>query len=389
MEKQRHFQNLGKGAVFSRTHPVLLYVLKGDVKGANRPGKDIEDQYRLSPSNPYEQVVTNMLQKRFNINNPEKDFIDSIPISLPYENVYDNIWVGRQETQGKKADLVHECQHIPEYLEDILGKGYAILSRAVYDSNSKKHTEQLYVPPEHTTIELCNCEKCKPVIQFRFFIRGGLENYGVCGFSTNSVYDVSRIPAQLLWYDTVLRQFGFTYGIARVPLMLERVTEMVTLTTPKTGSYRGLKSLVNIRLADDFLQEFPVFSTPPLLGVPKEQQIQAPFIKKDTQALIQDMLRDAPQKVVAFTEKVLQVGIRFNHNTNTVVPVTEHWLRETLIPKIEKAIHDAAAPEPPKEPEKETSVKEDAEPPKEPEKETPVEEDAESTEKEVESEKKE
>ena len=332
------YQKLGKGAIFSRANTVLMHVLKGDVKGQSGPGKDIQGGFRLTLSDPYKQITTQLLSDRLGIHNIQKDFISSIPISLPYEMIYDNLWVGRQETQGKEGKMVHECQQIPFDIYDATGQmGYAILTKRIFGTGGKSTTMKYYVPPDYTTIELCDCQKCKPHIQFRFFIRRGLENYGVCGFSTHSKYDVSRIPAQLLYYDTVLRQYGFKFGIARIPLLLERVSEHVTLTTEKTGSYKDDKSLVNIRIDDEFLKEFPIFSTPPLCGVPEDQRISAPYLRKDTKALIEDMIIESPKTVIEFVERVLRTGIRFNAETHTVVPVTEHWLRNVLIPKIEKA----------------------------------------------------
>lgn len=314
-------------------------MLKGDVKGRSGPGKDIQGGFRLTLSNPYQEIVSRVLTERFGIINPQKDFISSIPISLPYEHIYDNVWVGRQETQGREGKMVHECQWIDVDIADSTGlHGYAILTRKAFESGGKSRTEKLYVPPDFTTIELCDCQKCKPHIQFRFFIRKGLENYGVCGFSTGSKYDVSRIPAQLLYYDTVLRQYGFRYGIARVPLLLERVSEHVTLTTERTGSYKDDKSLVNIRIDDEFLKEFPIFSTPPLCGVPEDQQLVAPFLRKDTKTLIESMIVAAQPTVRDYVERVLRTGVRFNAEAHTVVPVTEHWLRNVLIPKIDKAL---------------------------------------------------
>lgn len=335
----QQYQKLGKGAIFSRAHTVLLHVLKGDVKGQSGPGKDIQGGFRLTLSDPYQSTVSQLLADRFGIHNFQKDFIASIPIALPYEHIYDNVWVGRQETQGKEGKMIHECQKIHAELEDAIGQsGYAVLTRRVFESGGKSRTEKFYVPPDFTTIELCDCQKCKPHIQFRFFIRKGLENYGVCGFSTGSKYDVSRIPAQLVYYDTILRQYGFRHGIARVPLLLERVSEHVTLTTERTGSYKDDKSLVNIRIDDEFLKEFPVFSTPPLCGVPEDQQLVAPFIRKDTKTLIESMIVAAQPTVRDYVERVLRTGVRFNAEAHTVVPVTEHWLRNVLIPKIDKAL---------------------------------------------------
>ncbi len=356
---EHSIDRLGKGAAFSRILPVLGHLAKGAKKGDNsrKPGADINEGFRFSIQT-HPEFVYPILQKEFGIRNINTDYVTGgIPISLPFEDVYDNLWVGNREVTNTKGQIGHDCQNIPTSMRNVLKNvpewaTGIILYRVTFDASKNKHTETLYSPPEKTRIEYCDGKKCSPIILFRFHIRvGGLENYGVFGLSTSSIYDVNKIPKQLLYYDKVLREYGFPHGIRHIPLILERLEENVTLTTNK-GAFRNEKWLLNIRVDPEFLKTCPIFSIPPLESFSVGRPNRRARISEHLQAKIDSILSNnvLPDNVVAYVNAVLMTGVY--EKKRMIYPVTDNWVDGTLIPRLLKVVNANTTPEIQEEPER-------------------------------------
>lgn len=336
--------SLGKGKAFQRIFQVLGHIAKGESKttGRNAPGKDIADGFRFTIK--YDDVQ-HTVKKEFGIKNLDKEYINSIPISLPFEDVYDNIWVGRRHVIDTKGSIGHDCQDIPKYIRVNYPKTqqhkHVKLYETSFGTNGKRTTHVLYdadMPISEWTF--CDGTQCTPIMLFRFFIlKGDLQNRGVFGISTSSVYDSGRIPMQLLYYDHCLRNYGFTHGIQFVPLVLEKVEEHVTVSTPKTGTFRSDKWLLSVRIAPSFLEKYPIFLTPP--------KIQQPIsninleLSEDITLEIKNMLihQDVPVKVKEYIQGVLDCGVYMADGT--AHKISETWIRTRLLPRAQKALEKA------------------------------------------------
>lgn len=343
---------LGKGVAFQRVLPVLGHLAKGALKPVNsqRPGEDIDEGLRVSLRTKQE-IVYPVLRDYFGIQDINTEYITSgIPISLAFENVFDNVWVGRREVTNSKGQIGHDCQPIPIGMRNVLrnipeNTAGVILYRVTYDDQHKKHSETLYAPPEKTRIEYCDGSTCSPIILFRFHIRvGGLENHGIFGLSTGSVYDVGRLPKQLMYYDMLLREYGFPAGIRHIPLILERVEEHVTTSNPKTGTFKADKWLLSLRVDPEFLKICPIFSVPPLESIPMQKKIHRARISERMVLAIHDVLglHTFPDEVLDYVEGVLSTGVY--EKRRALYPVTDEWVHEVLLPRLYKKLDDMRQP---------------------------------------------
>ena len=342
---------IGKGAAFQRVLPLLGHLAKGERKdedpNVKRPGKDIGDGFRFSFTDVYPDDVPQTICRHFNITDINTDFVKEIPISLPFEDIFDNLWIGRRETIGSKGAFGHDCQLIPQDMRAVIPdltqeEKWLILNRVVFEEN-KKHTEPLYIPPQYTRIVPCDGASCKPIILFRFHIRvDGLENLGVFGISTHSVYDIERIKGQLLYFDLLVREWGFKTGIRHVPLILERNEETITSTTKK-GTFRDEKWMMNLKFDPEFLKVFPVFSTMPLISLPRQEQ--PTYRANISPALISQIIAMIPvidnQKTTEYLHGILITGVYASQKS--LYPVTDQWVKATLMPRLEKYIAEKRA----------------------------------------------
>lgn len=329
----KHSENrFGKGLIFQRTFVLLGHILKGEEKETERkPGKDIEDGFRFSIDDSEAEKI---IAKHFKIKDFKTQFVNNIPISVVFQDVYDSLWVGRRETVSTKGQIKHECQPIlgamKNTFKNLPANAKNLMLYKVEFNSGKKLSIPLYTPPNHTEIVFCDGTNCKPIMLFRFFIRiGGLENKGVFGLSTNSLYDIGRIPKQLMMYDRFLRQHGFVGGIRNVPLCLQKTEDTITQTTNKTGSFRSEKWMLNIVIDPKFLESFPIFSMPPVSSVYENRFFSSSLAEKLETILSEHKLEE---KIRNYVRGILDTGMY--QYKNSLYPVSDLWIREQLLPKL-------------------------------------------------------